>query len=190
MILWFVTAALAGDVVPTDDGHAVRGLLSALEFVLDEPYPYAWAMGHAPVHEGTLLVLDVDPQFSRPRDFAAPVLYVGDVPAELLNTGFPSGHLVVLVPGHPDLMVTPVYFGSTELPERVDAARGSAELAAARAMGIVPFSPEAVSAAWANGGPKVTLRDEMAVHVAGAELIERYAPDEAERAHAWTLPRP
>jgi hypothetical protein len=129
-------------------------LLAAVPFAVDEPFVHEWRAEKPLVSSGYLLKLRVDPELSRPRATYEPVLYVG---AETAERCLPEpalalaeqGILVVLVPAPLDaegrvaldLAAAPVWFGSLELPERVDAARIGAELAAARARGAGPARP-------------------------------------------------
>jgi hypothetical protein len=126
-------------------------LLAAVPFALDEPFVHEWRAEKPLVASGYLLQLRVDPELSRPRQTYEPVLYVGAQTAErcLPEPALAladQGILVVLVPAPLDgegrvaldLDTAPVWFGSLELPERVDAARITAELAAARARGVGP----------------------------------------------------
>jgi hypothetical protein len=121
-------------------------LLAAVPFALDEPFVHEWRAEKPLVASGYLLQLRVDPELSRPRQTYEPVLYVGAQTAERRLGQADQGILVVLVPAPLDgegrvaldLDTAPVWFGSLELPERVDAARITAELAAARARGVGP----------------------------------------------------
>jgi hypothetical protein len=167
---------------------AAERLLAVAPFTLQEARPYSWMRNHAPIREGLLLALEVDPVLARPRQTAEPVLYVGGVAAERLNAGYPSGHLLALVPGKPDLTVEPVFFGQPDLPERLDADDGQRALAEARASGIVAFSAAQVRSAQAAGGAALGLRDSRALDFAVAAWIEAWAPEEAERAAGLRAP--
>jgi hypothetical protein len=165
-------------------------LLASQAFALREARPYPSMKGQEPVTRGTLLALQVDPVLALPRQVAQPVVYVGAVPAERLNTGWPSGRLLLLVPGEPDLSVTPVFFGPPGLPERIDTEDGAAELAVAVAAGIQPFTAEVVRAARADGGEPLALRDSRALDHAIADWLEAWAPEEAEAAYNLRIPAP
>jgi len=184
-LLALLSPSIAQDL-PVEAG----ALLAARAFALQEARPYAWMQGHPPIREGLLLALAVDPDLARPRQIAEPVLYVGGVPAERLNAGYPSGRLLVLIPGTPDLAALPVWFGDPELPERIDADDGAAALAGARALGVAPFSPAEVERALAAGGAALRLRDGRALDHAVASWIEAWAPAEAERAENLRAPAP
>ncbi len=144
---------------PVDDGHAVRAILSATPFELTTSYTYDWSAEHPDVKSGTLLVLDVDPAWLVPSDIHQAVLFVGAVPAERVNTGFPDGRLVVIVPAGVDVARSPVYFSGYDLPERIDAAAGQKALEGAVNRGALPLPMTLATG--------VVLRDHEAVMKAG-----------------------
>jgi hypothetical protein len=166
------------------------GVLALRAFTLDEPRPYPWMKGHAPLTRGLLIALEVDPALAVPRQVDEPVIYVGDVPAERLNVGWPSGRLLLLVPGEPDLGSVPVFFGPPELPERIDLEHAAADLAQARAVGLAPFADARIRAALVAGGEPLVLRDSRALDHAIADWIDAWAPDEADRAEGLRAPSP
>ncbi len=175
-------------VEPVAATGAVWDLLCIRPFTLEQPYVYEWMRERPEMTAGQLVVLQVDPQFSRPRQTDVAVLFAGDTPAQLTNVGYPSGMLVVIVPEWVDLSTAPFYFGSTELPERIDRARGAAELSAASALGAVPFARERLASARSVGGDAAALADANALFLAVADLIDAYAPDEHERAENYRIP--
>src|SRR5688572_3392583 len=126
-------------------------LLAAVPFVLDEPFVHEWRAEKPVVSSGYLLVLKADPDLVRPRQTYEAVLYAGSEVAERCNFPENGSHLVALVPAPLDgrgrvaldLDSTPIWFGSLELPERVDAARIADELELARARGIGPVQKSA-----------------------------------------------
>ncbi len=171
--------------VPVD---AVRGLLYARPFRLREPYVYSFLAGQPAILRGSLLVLAVDPEVARPRDVDVPVLYGGDTPLHLTNTGYSSGRMVIIAPEWFDLANSPVFFGSMELPERVDRARGREEQALAIGRGAVPFASAERAAARAAGGDSLVCAGSVELFRAVADLIDRYAPDEKELADIYRTP--
>lgn len=138
MHLLLLGAALAQSPV-LDDGRAVRAIISAQTFKLEQPYRYDWSAEHPQVREGLLLQLEVDPAWLIPSDTRQAVLYADHTPVERLNTGWPSGDLWVVVPGATSADHLRLYFGGYELPERVTEAQGRATEAAAVARGIQPL---------------------------------------------------
>ncbi len=175
MIAW-ITAALAAPVAEpvrvVDTGRSVTGLTFVRPFELATPAEWTVTAHPEPVTRGILLELRADPTLLRARDVGASVLYVGERPAFPFNWDAVGGCLVAWVPGDPDLASTEVFFGSTELPERVDAARGAAERAAARAVGVVPFPVEVVAKARAAGGPMLRARDVAEVEALAMARVE------------------
>jgi hypothetical protein len=189
MTALFLLVSLAQDVPATAVGtHAgVDTLVLARPFRLAQPEPYHWSKDQPAYDAGWLVVVRVDAELARPRQVDVPVLYAGAVPIERLNDGWPSGVVVGLVPRSVDLEHAPIYFGTTMLPERVDAAYGAQVLATAKAHGFVAASGAVWSAARAAGGPELHLEDRGAVQHVVADLIDTYAPSEHERAETYRL---
>jgi hypothetical protein len=154
---------------------AVRGLLYARVFTLKKPYTYTFLKEQPAITRGWILVIEVDPEIAKPRQVDVPVLYVGDTPAHLTNTGYPTGRMVVIVPDWIDLSKAPIFFGSTELPERVDRARGARELTSGLGRTARPFAPEVLRAAFAAGGKPRRFAGSVELFRAIADLIDRYA---------------
>jgi hypothetical protein len=166
--------------LPITQCGPARKLLEARRFTLDTPHRYNWMKDHPAIEDGTLIVVDVDPECARPRQSAMPVLYAGKVPVEIANRGYPSGRIVAIVPGYVNLAEVPIYYGSPTLPERVDEARGEQELAAARSAGFQPFVVSELKATTA-----AKLADSKALYRVVADLIDRHAPDEKARAQGY-----
>lgn len=167
---------------------AVQRLLYARPFRLQEPYVYSFLASQPAIAQGLLLVLEVDPEVAKPRQVDVPVLYAGDTPAHLTNTGYPSGRVVVIVPDWFDPAQAPVFFGSMELPERVERARGSQEQALAAGRGAGPFPRVEREAAFAAGGERLECRGSVELFLAVADLIDRYAPSESALADLYRTP--
>lgn len=123
----------------SDACHAVRSVLSATTFTLATPYRYEWSADAVDVTSGTLLVLGVDPTWLVPSNTRQPTLFAGALPVERLGTGYPDGHLVVVVPSVVDLARAPLYFSGYDLPERIDSAAGKRALDAASTAGCAPL---------------------------------------------------
>jgi len=175
-------------------------ILMAQAFRVDEPFVHTWRAESPTVRAGYLLVLDVDPVYVRPRQGLEPVLYVGTQTAERLNVGFPSGRVVALVPapltdtGAPDLELDEalIWFGSPELPERVDQERIALEHDRARDAGVRPLRAARVQSAIdtrTTGGAAVMQfadRTELERHAARQMLV--FAPDDSETARGILVP--
>ena len=161
---------------------AVDDLVYARKFTLQEGYKFRWCSEKPNVASGYLLVLKVNPDLVFARQRAEPVLYVGDQTAERLNLGYRSGHVVAIAPGVADLTKALMWFGTPELPERVDAEMVQAELALAKAAGIEPFSATKIEAALARGGEELTGPNVVDVLRVAADLVRQYSPAEEDLA--------
>jgi hypothetical protein len=170
---------------------AVDGIIYARKFALQEGYSFRWCQENPEVTSGYLLVLEVDPDLVFPRQRAEPVLYVGNQTAERLNIGYRSGHVVAIAPGEPDLTKALIWFGTPELPERVDQEIAQAELALARAAGIEPFPANEIGAALARGSEELKGSNIVDVLRVAADLVRQYSPAEEDRANIMVpAPRP
>ena len=168
---------------------AVDGLVYARTFTLDNGFQFTWNKAQPTVTTATLLVLRVNPDLVFPRQVAEPVLYVGDSTAQRVNSGYASGYVVAIVPGEVDLTKAPIWFGTPELPERVDATIVKAERSLANQAGIVPFPAKQVEAATAKGGERLHLSSmEELLRTEVAELILEHSPQEANLAEAFRVP--
>jgi hypothetical protein len=168
---------------------AVDGLVYARTFTLDNGYTFTWSKAQPTVTTGTLLVLRVNPDLVFPRQVAEPVLYVGDSPAQRVNSGYESGYVVAIVPGEVDLTKAPIWFGTPDLPERVDATIVKAERRLANAAGIHPFAAEQVASATATGGDRLAVSSlEELLRTEVAELILAHSPQESNLADEFRVP--
>lgn len=172
-----------------DTPAPIVDLVSVQTFELERPDKHRWRAERPTVKTGYLLVLKVDPALVYPRQVAEPVLYVGRQTAERINVGYRSGHVVAIVPavtepgrpGYLDLAKEPIWFGSPELPERVDARRIAAEREEAVRAGIRPFSAEKLAEAREVGGALNRKADKRALlHDAMRRLVLTYSPQERE----------
>lgn len=163
---------------------AVEELVYARHFTLEKGYSFDWSRERPIVTSGVLLVLKVNPDLVYPRQVAEPVLYVGDRTAERLNVGFRSGYVVAIVPGPVDLTEAPIWFGTPELPERVDADRIRSERALAESAMIKPFGAGKVQDALGRGGNRMKDGDKADLLRHAAALIEKYSPAETSLAES------
>jgi hypothetical protein len=167
---------------------AAWDILYAQPFILDEGYTHYWRLEQPIVDAGYIVVLAVDPDLAVPRQTDEPVLYAGEQTVERVNTGQDEGHLVALIPalrgldGLPDLDLAsaPIWFGTPELPERVDAARIQAELSLATSEGAIPMAATRIQAALTQGGSLLHAANRPALDFYLADLIERFAPQEVD----------
>lgn len=167
---------------------AVDGLVLVRKFTLEEGARHLWRKEKPVIRSAYLLVLEVNPALVVPRQMAEPVLYVGSQTAERVNVGHDSGHVVAIVPADVDLSRSPIFFGTPDLPERVDAETIEAELTSAVAAGIQPFTQAEIDAAFERGGADAQVVDKRALLEDAGRKIEQYAPTEKVRAN--TLLRP
>ncbi len=178
---------------------AVENVVSIQPFELEAPAKHLWRVEQPMVTSGYLLVLKVDPALVVPRQVAEPVLYVGHQTAERVNVGSESGHVIAILPAqidpekpdYLDLSEQLFWFGSPELPERVDAKRIAAEHQEAIAAGIRPFGAEKIATAMARGGlvnEKASKRD--LIHDAMRRLVREYSPQERSLVEGVLKSRP
>jgi len=178
---WVGARPQASSPTPATSVAPVWDVLYAQRFELETPFTH-WYRAEAPQFDrGTILVLEVDPQLVVPRQSFEPVLYVGAQTAERVNQGDVSGRVIAIVPGAElDLEETPIWFGSPELPERVDAARVTSERELAVAAGIEGVPAARVADARLLGGPVFRAVDRGDLNPHLAQLVERFSPVEQD----------
>ena len=132
-------------VATSDDGKGVVRVIAAERFTLETSYPSDWSAERPEVSSGLIVVLEVKKELVRPRQTRQPVLFAGDRPIEVLNTGFLSGRVVGIIADRAgsservDLAQLELYFGTPMLAERVTDTRGKEERTAAQKQGITPL---------------------------------------------------
>lgn len=130
-------AAPTDTVVLTDTGEAVRAMTAARSLQFTEAYTTSFRAEPAELSNAQLVVLSVDPDLARPRNAWTPVLYAGAAPAELLWTSPDATCVVALIAALDDVL----FYGSTQLPERVTTERGLTELKTAVNAGHRSYTP-------------------------------------------------
>jgi len=163
---------------------AVDGIIYARKFTLQEGYKFRWCKETPVVTSGYLLVLEVNPDLVFARQSAEPVLYVGQQTAERLNHGYPSGHVVAIAPGDLDLNQALIWFGTPDLPERVDTEMVNAELDLAKAGGIQPLSTRKLEVAQTRAGEELKGATIVDVLRVAADLIRQYSPEDEHMANS------
>lgn len=163
-------------------------LVFAQPFTLEEAATHYWRAEQPSYKSGLLVVLEAGPEWLNPRQTAEPVIFVGDQTLDRINTGYPSGQLVGIVPGMTleELSEAPIYFGQPELPERVDAAYAAAELRAAIGGGLVGPGEERVSLAGVDGTAALDYSDLM---YQASFLVEKYSPTEEDLISGFRVER-
>jgi hypothetical protein len=185
------TVAIAAPPAVPATPAAVQDIVYARPFTLVTGYTHYWRAEKPVVTSGYIVVLKVNPDLVYPRQQAEPVLYVGDQTAQRLNVGYRSGHVVAFVPGalegeHKlDLTKAQMWFGTPELPERVDAARIAQEKALATSVGIKAFDAAKIEALLAKSGGVLAEASDAKLLDDVADLIDQYSPQEAEIAVAY-----
>jgi hypothetical protein len=164
-----------------DTPVAVKGLLYARPFVLEEAYTSNWSADRPRVSEGMLLVLEVDPELIRARQVAEPVLYVGDRTAERVSWGNGSGRLVAIVPGTIELESAMIWFGTPALPERVTDAEVQWERQIAAGAGIRPLDADVVREALERGGDTLQVKTRVEMGHTLEDLVARFVTPFATR---------
>lgn len=168
---------------------AVQDIVFAQPFTLDQGEVSTWRAERPVVDSGYIIVLKVNPDLVYPRQSAEPVLYVGDTTAERMNVGYRSGYVVAVVGAEisgeqaMDLSKVKIWFGTPELPERVDANRIAQESALADAAGIKAFSAEKISNLLAHN-ETLSERTKAGILDDVAAQIRRFSPQEEELAVA------
>jgi hypothetical protein len=168
---------------------AVQDIVFAQPFSLETGEMSYWRAERPIVKSGYIIVLKVNPDLVYPRQTAEPVLYVGDTTAQRLNVGYRSGHVVAVVGADitgdkaMDLSKVKIWFGTPELPERVDANRIAQESALADAAGIKAFDAEKIANLLAQS-QTLNERDMNGIHDDVAALIRRFSPQEESVAAA------
>lgn len=152
-ILLLLTLAAGSDTPadrPSPPDHlpvTVDAVRWAQPFSLAQATP--WTMGSTPrdIDRGWLVELRAPADLLAPRAVGRQVLFVDDVPVRSLHTPLLASCTVVVVPGDtlPSLDKAHWYFGSTNLPERMDAAHGEWELHVALDAGVPVMAPEVIA---------------------------------------------
>jgi hypothetical protein len=144
----------------------------ARPFVLATPERYTMTAERPTFREGWLVQLRVaDPTRLVPLQADQAVPYAGTIPLAPFNADPVGGCLVAYVPGPVDLAKVPLFFGSSELPERVDAARGLLEREQAERRGVLPPAAPELAAATQAGGAPLQAADLRDVHRAAMERV-------------------
>lgn len=166
---------------------AIGRVLVAQPFTLSRPFKFTWSEEEPMISSGTLVVLDVDPALTVPRNAVRePVLFAGTSAVMRLNHGHLSGRVVGIIPGAVDLASVPIWFGTPELPDRVTTKIVTAELAKATRAGIRPQPAQQLRAA--RRAPVAAPSLAKLLRTVGAELVLEFAPQERAFADQWRLP--
>ena len=148
-------------------------LLELHAFRSELPITFQTIQGSIDVSEGFAAVLEVDRQRLIPVDGPAPVLFVGDTAARVVNLGYRSGRTVVLIP-RVELSTTPIYFGPARAMRFITAEM----LTATRPVGSFAASLPPLQDEW-------RVADMNELYRRAAELVLRHAPQERSIAEMY-----
>lgn len=155
-------------------------------FRLEKSFRFDWRKERPEVRSGLLVVIKVDTSLVRPTNDLEPVLYAGTQTVQRLNQGYESGYVIGIIPAELDLSKEPVWFGSKDLPERIDAKTIREQRAKAVNSGIKPQKEEdikRITKDLASAPDLTTLLRKFA-----ADLILEFSPREKYIVDAWRLP--
>ena len=166
---------------------AVQDILYAQPFTLAQGYEYDWSAERPMITSGQIVVFQVNPDLVYPRQTSSPVLYVGGMPAEILNFGYLSGRAVAIVPDSVDATgklarqdLSKAWFGQP-LQGHVPSTRTVAEEAQLAAkVGVQALSSDKVRVAQQAGGEAAKLERKHQLLGIAARLMEQYCPDEVD----------
>lgn len=164
----------------------VSGIAAVYPFTLEEGYRHDWRQERPIVQSGNLIVLKVDPALVFPRNAAEPVLYAGSQTVQRLNHGHESGYVIGIIPGDVDLSTEPLWFGSPNLPERINAEAIQRARASADRGGIESFGAARIQSVRQKDLRAENLADLLREYA--AELVLTYSPGEEKLAAKWRLP--
>lgn len=172
LLLLSVSLALADDGYPRTP-TAVKDILYARPFTLEQGYHSYWHPDVPLVTSGYLVVVKFDADLGRPQAAAMPVLVTDSSTVEMFNFGYPSGIGVGVVPGPLDLARTRFYFAPPP-----DGAMTAGKIAASRveaeAAAIRPLAAKRVQEALARGGKPLRLEKRAQLVKQARALVESY----------------
>lgn len=155
-------------------------------FRLRQSFQYDWRLERQEVRSGLLVVFEVDPELVTPRNALEPVLYAGSHTVQRLNHGNESGFVIGIVPEQIDLSREPVWFGSPDLPERIDSEMIATERARAERLGISAL--QSIDIRSRTRDPIIVADLTTLLREQAAELVLEFSPQERRLAEAWRLP--
>lgn len=155
-------------------------------FRLEKSFKFDWRSERPDVSTGLLIVIKVDTSQVRPTNDLQPVLYAGNQTVQRINEGYESGYVIGIIPGPIDLSKEPVWFGTRDLPERIDAKKIRDERAKAISSGIRPLKAYDVKSRTKDMAAVTDLT--MLLRKYAADLILEFSPQEKHIVEAWRLP--
>ncbi|HMK26844.1 MAG TPA: hypothetical protein VK483_12515 [Chitinophagaceae bacterium] len=153
---------------------------------MEKSFKFDWRSERPDVRSGLLVVIKVDTSLVRPTNDLQPVLYAGNQTVQRINQGYESGYVIGIIPGPIDLSKEPVWFGTKDLPERIDAKKIRAERAKATSSGARPLKAEDVKSRTKKMATVPDLTTLLRKYA--ADLILEFSPQEKHIVEAWRLP--
>lgn len=147
MISLLLSAAFAADPV-----QAVRLVQHT---ALEQGGVYDFVAGGVPIRDGTVIVVQLDPAWARPRQTEQPLLQVGAWPLRVVAADPATGCVAGYVPGRFD-PATPLFIAGFGRPETWTRAEAEGAWIGARQAGV---SPRAAAELDRAGRPAVRVRD-------------------------------
>lgn len=174
---------------PTPDGFKPQSVIDILRiqpFQLEQSFKYDWQSDHPDVKSGLLVVIKVDPKMVMPKNVLEPVLYAGNHTVQRLNQGNESGFVIGIIPEQIDLSKEPLWFGTPDLPERIDAKMIASELTKAKRSGISALKLSDIKSRTKEmiAAPDLTTL----LRKNAGDLILEFSPQEKHIVESWRLP--
>ena len=159
-------------------------LVVAKPFKVEKPIPFVIDGKKKQMKkEGYLLVLKADKDLLAPKNSPDFLIYADKAVGWKINSGYRSGHVVVMVPKC-DLLKANLWFGSRLVPNHLTPALFKGEVRDASSRKVKPFSKKAVTKALKTGGDTLVVKDMNELWFESKPLILRYSPDERELAES------
>jgi hypothetical protein len=174
--------------------RAILGLRWARAFTLERAAPQRFLADGSSFLAGWLVVLQAQSELCLPRQEPEPILMFGAQPALRVNHGWPSGHIVAILPhdaGRAQALFEELLFLSEPgVSDQLGAGDWQARVRRAQQAGLSPLEAGSVQLALQRGGAPLVLTDEEQLWQAAAGLVLLWSPDERELAEAFLLPAP
>lgn len=164
----------------------VVGIMHIQPFHLEQSFKYDWRRDTPDVRSGLLVVFKVDPDLVTPRNALEPVLYAGNQTVQRLNHGHKSGFVIGIIPVQIDLSQEPIWFGTPDLPERIDAQTIAKERTKAERFGISALASFDIQSRTQD--PVVAPDLTTLLREQAADLLLEFSPQEKMLADSWRLP--
>ncbi len=183
--VFFITTGCQ-TTAPTPDGFKPQPIID-IEYIqpfrLEQSFKYDWRIDLSDVNSGLLVVIKVDPSLVTPRNELEPVLYAGNQTVQRLNHGHESGFVIGIIPEQIDLSNEPIWFGTPDLPERIDAEMIARAHTKAKRSGISALKSIDIQGKTRNIIVVPNLTTLLREHA--ADLVLEFSPQEKYLADSW-----